>query len=141
VDCIRYWLIDHHAVDSCFKTTPQKYPDTEAVLHQVYDLLGSIANLTKSSPDWVVNSDSWKNIVSSAKEARVNLCRALEDKSRYSTLYGTYTATLQDLQALLLLATGPQQLSQNPTGQQRWMERYMEIAHTNHRSQGIQKSY
>jgi hypothetical protein len=94
VDCIRYWLNERHALESCFKTTIQKYPDTESVLQQVYDLLGSIASLTKSTPDCVVNSDSWKNIVSNAKEARVNLCRALEGKSRYSALYGPYTVTL-----------------------------------------------
>jgi hypothetical protein len=45
VDCIRYWLNERHALDSCFKSTIQKYPDSEAVLHQVYNLLGSIASL------------------------------------------------------------------------------------------------
>jgi hypothetical protein len=100
VDYVRYWLNERHALDSCFKNTIQKYPESEAVLHQVHDLLGSIASLTKSTPDPVVNSDSWKNIVSSALEARVNLCRALDGKSRYSALYGMYAILLQDLQAL-----------------------------------------
>jgi hypothetical protein len=66
----------------------------------VYDLLGSIARLTKSTPECVVNRDSRKNIVSKAKEARVNLYRALKGKSRYISLYVAYTFRLQDLQAL-----------------------------------------
>jgi hypothetical protein len=42
VDYVRYWLNELRALDSCFKTTVQKYPGAEAVLHQVYDLLDSI---------------------------------------------------------------------------------------------------
>lgn len=70
------------------------------MLNQVYDLLGSIASPTRSTPGCVVNSDSWQKIVNSAKEAQVNLCRALKGKSRSGGLYRTCRVTLEDLQAL-----------------------------------------
>jgi hypothetical protein len=57
-----------HALESCFNSTIQKYPVAEIVLPQVYDLLGTIANLTKSTSGCVVNSDSRQKIVNSAKD-------------------------------------------------------------------------
>jgi hypothetical protein len=74
----------------------------QTVLNQVYEdnMLGPIASLTRSTPRCVVKSDSWQRIVISTKEALVNLCRALEGKRHCSALYGTYTARLQDIQAL-----------------------------------------
>jgi hypothetical protein len=100
VDFTKYWLNELHALESNYRGTIQKYPDSEVVLNQVYGLSGSIASLTRSTPGCVVNSDSWQKIVNSAKEAQVNLCRALEGKWCSSGLYRTCTVMLQDLQAL-----------------------------------------
>jgi hypothetical protein len=82
------------------------------VSNQVYDLLGMIARLTRSSPGWVVHSDNWRKVVNSAKEVQVNLCRTPEGKNHYNALYRTCTVT----QLLSQVTFGPSTTTAEPDG-------------------------
>jgi hypothetical protein len=99
-DLATYWLNERHALEAAYKSTVTKFPDVDAVLNQVCNLLGNIASLTRATPAWVVASVNWQKVVNSVKEDRVNLCRAFEGKTLYSALYGTYTVTLHEVKAL-----------------------------------------
>jgi hypothetical protein len=52
-----------------------------------------------------VNSEQWSATVNSAEENRQNLCKALSGKTLFSALYGTYTAALHKLKAVLKAST------------------------------------
>jgi hypothetical protein len=46
-------------------------------------------------------SEQWSSIVNIAEENRQNFCKALNRKTLFSVLHGTYTVALQELKALL----------------------------------------
>jgi hypothetical protein len=49
----------------------------------------------------VGESSEWISITNSAEENRVNICEVLDGKPLYSTLYGMYAVTLNELKAVL----------------------------------------
>jgi hypothetical protein len=53
------------------------------------------------TPGAVGDSDQWSSIVIAAEENRRNFCKALDGKTLYNALYGTYTVALQEINALL----------------------------------------
>jgi hypothetical protein len=78
-----------------------KYPEAENVMQQVYDVLGDIVSLAGCTPSNVGESEAWKAIVNHAEQDKQNLCKVLQGKRLFSSLYGTYTITLNYLKNVL----------------------------------------
>jgi hypothetical protein len=94
---VQFWLDERHTLQTGYKNILAKYPEANVVLNQVYDILGTITSLARSTPRQITNSASWQAIVKNAHEDRKSLCNALGGKSLYSALYGTYTVALSEL--------------------------------------------
>jgi hypothetical protein len=58
-------------------------------------------DVTRHTAASVGENKQWISIVNISDENRQNFCKALNWKTRFSALYGIYTFTLQELQALL----------------------------------------
>jgi hypothetical protein len=56
----QYWLLQYNSLRSEYKAIVGKYPESENVMQQVYDVLGDIVSLAGStpSPKRSVESDS-----------------------------------------------------------------------------------
>jgi hypothetical protein len=64
-------------------------------------LLGDSEDLVGQTPATVVESAEWAATVNVAEENLVSYCKALNGKPLFSTLYGTYTVTFDELKDLL----------------------------------------
>jgi hypothetical protein len=53
------------------------------------------------TPAAVRESPEWSAIVNDTEENRASVCKALNGKTLFSVLYGTYTVTVSDLKATL----------------------------------------
>jgi hypothetical protein len=58
-----------------------------------------IENVVGYIPTSVGKNEQWPSIVNIAEENRLNFCKALNGKTLFSILYGTYTVALQELKA------------------------------------------
>jgi hypothetical protein len=97
----QYWLHQYNSLRTEYKAIVGKYPESEDVMQQVYDVLGDIVSLAGCTPSHVGESEAWKAIVDHAEQDKQNLCKVLQGKRLFSALYGTYTITLSDLKKVL----------------------------------------
>jgi hypothetical protein len=65
----------------------KNYPEAASVVQQVYKVLSDIEILAKCTLAKVGDSSEWTSIVSSVEENRANICKILEGKPLFSTLY------------------------------------------------------
>jgi secreted trypsin-like serine protease len=79
-------------------------------VQQVYKALSDIENLAGWAQAKVAESSEWTPIVNSAEENRANFCKVLDGKSLLSTLYGMYTATLNEPNTVLKVSAQAGQL-------------------------------
>jgi hypothetical protein len=100
-DLVQVWLDERHALRTEYKTIVSKFPEADAVLNHVYDILGNIASLARSAPRETSSSIQWEIIVKNALEDRKNLCKALKGKNLFSALFGTYTVALNELKSIV----------------------------------------
>jgi hypothetical protein len=78
-----------------------QHPDAEEQLRQLFKVLSDIEDVAGHTATSVGESQEWRSIVSTVEETRANYCKALPGKTFYSTLYGTYKVTMQELKSLL----------------------------------------
>jgi hypothetical protein len=78
-----------------------QFPDEDAQLKYLFKVVCDIEYVAAHTPGSVGESEQWSSIVNIAEENRQNFCTALNGKTLFSALYGTYTVALQDLKALL----------------------------------------
>jgi hypothetical protein len=119
-----FWTNKRSTSKSEHPTLVQQYPDEDAQLKQFYKVPGDIEDVAGHTPDSVGESTEWAAIVNSAeKKNGANYCKALNGKTLFSALYGTYTATLHELKALLKASTLAGQTNwPKATGQQTTQE-------------------
>jgi hypothetical protein len=97
----------------------QQYPDADAQLKQLFNVLGDIEDVARHTSASVRESAEWAAIVNAAEENGPNYCKALHGKTLFSALYGTYAVTLDELKAMLKVSTlADQTNSPRATGQQ-----------------------
>jgi hypothetical protein len=95
-----FWKNTFSALKSEYHSLIGQFPDADAQLKKLFNVLGDIEGVAAYTPASVGNSEQWSAIVNSA-ENRQNLCKTLSGKTLYSALYATYTVTLQELKAVL----------------------------------------
>jgi hypothetical protein len=64
-------------------------------------VISDIEILAKCTLDRVGESSQWTTIVNGLEENRAIFCKFLDGKPLFSALYGMYTVTLKELQAVL----------------------------------------
>jgi aryl-phospho-beta-D-glucosidase BglC (GH1 family) len=95
----KYWTQKLALQKSESHVITTKYPKAAAVVQQVYKVIDDTEILAGNTPTKVGESSEWTSIVDSA-ENRVNFCTGLDGKPLFSTLYGVYTVTLNELKAI-----------------------------------------
>jgi hypothetical protein len=78
-----------------------KYPGTASAVQQVYKAFSDIENLVGCTPAKVRESSEWTSVVNSAEKNRANFCKGLDENPLFSSLYGMYTVTMNELKAVL----------------------------------------
>jgi hypothetical protein len=112
-----FWTEKRKTLKAETKRLLSQSPDADTQLKQLFKVLCDIEDVAGYTPASVGDSPQWSSIVNSAEENRRNFCKALDGKTLYSALYGTYTVTLQDLKALLK-ASAPINQTSKPTSTQ-----------------------
>jgi hypothetical protein len=86
-----FWTNKPSTLKSEHPTLVQQYPDAEAQLKQIFKVLGDIEDLAGHTPASVWK---WAAIVNSAEGNGANYSKALNRKTLFSALHGTYTVTV-----------------------------------------------
>jgi hypothetical protein len=73
----------------------QPYPEADAQLKQLLQVLGDIEDVARHIPASVGESAEWSAIANAAEENGASYCKGLHGKPLLSALYCTYTVTLQ----------------------------------------------
>jgi hypothetical protein len=101
----KFWADKQSALKAEYPALINKYPDSHALIKQVFKVLRDIEDLAGYTPPVVGESSDWTSVVDSAEENRANYCKVLSGKTLFSALYGTYTVTLNALKAILQAST------------------------------------
>jgi hypothetical protein len=81
-----------------------QFPDADAQrkqLFKVFKVVCDIEDVAGYTPASAGESEQWSSIVNIAEENKQNFCTALNMKTLFSALYGTYIVALQELKAML----------------------------------------
>jgi hypothetical protein len=113
------WRNTLSALKSELQTFVQQYPEVDAQLKQLLQVLGDTEDVARHIPASVRESAEWSAIVNAAEENGASYCKGLHGKPLFSALYGTYTVTLQELKAMIKARTLADQTNiPKTTGQQ-----------------------
>jgi hypothetical protein len=113
------WMDKLSALKSEYQTLMQQYPEADAQLKQLLQVLGDIEDVARHIPASVGESGEWSAILNAAEENGVSYCKGLRGKPLFSALYSTYTVTLQELKAVIKARTLTDQTNiPKTTGQQ-----------------------
>jgi hypothetical protein len=96
-----FWADKRVSLKSEYRQLLGQFPDADAQLKQLFKVVCDIEDVPGHTPASVGESEQWSSIVNTAEENRQNFCKALNGKTLFSALYGTYTVALQELKALL----------------------------------------
>jgi hypothetical protein len=114
-----FWTNNISVLKSEYQTLMQQYPEADAQLKQLLNVLGDIEDVARHIPASVGESAEWAAIVNAAEENGASYCKSLYGKLLFSALYGTYTVTLHELKAVLKTSTQAGQANvPEPTRQQ-----------------------
>jgi hypothetical protein len=75
-----FWTNKFSALKSEYQTLVQQYPEADAQLKQLLNVLGDIEEVARHIPASVVESAEWAAIVNSAEENGVIYCKDLDGK-------------------------------------------------------------
>jgi hypothetical protein len=96
-----FWADKLVKLKSEYRQLLGQFPDAEAQLNLLLKEVCDIEDVAGYTPASVGETEQWSSIVNMAEENRQNFCKALNGKTLFSALYGTYTVALQELKALL----------------------------------------
>jgi hypothetical protein len=100
-----FWTNTRSALKSEYHSLIGQFPDVDAQLKKLFNLLGDIEGVPAYTPASVGDSEQRSAIVNSADENRQHLCKSLSRKVLFSALYGTYILALYELKAVLKAST------------------------------------
>jgi hypothetical protein len=81
------WTNTRSALKSEYHSLIGQFPDADAQLKKLLNVLGDIEGVAAYNPASVGNSAQWSAIVNSAEESRPNLCKALSGKTLFSAMW------------------------------------------------------
>jgi hypothetical protein len=89
------------ALKSEYQTVVQQYPEEDAQLKQLLQVLGDIEDVARHIPASVGESAEWSAIVNSADENGAIYCKGLHGKPLFNALYDIFTLTFTHSLTLL----------------------------------------
>jgi hypothetical protein len=89
------------ALKSEYRTLVQHYPEADAKLKQLLQVLDDIEDVARHITASVGESANWSAILNAAAENGMIYCKSLHGEPRFSALHGTYTVILQALKAVI----------------------------------------
>jgi hypothetical protein len=95
------WKNKLYSLKSEYQTLVQQYPEADAQLKQLLQVLGDIEDVARYITPSVEESAEWSATVNAAEENGASYCKGLRGKPLFSALFGTYTVTLQELEAVI----------------------------------------
>jgi hypothetical protein len=96
-----FWADKRATLKSEYRRLIGQFPDSDALLKQLFKVLCDIEDFAGYTLFSVGETEHCSSIVNVAEENRQNFCKALNGKTLFSVLYGTYTVALQELKAVL----------------------------------------
>jgi hypothetical protein len=99
--CRKYWRQKLSSLKSKHNDITNKYPEAASVVQQAYKVLSDIESLGRYTPAKVGERCERTTTVNSAEETRANFCKILDGNLLFSSLYGMYIATLNELKVVL----------------------------------------
>jgi hypothetical protein len=78
---------------SGYQTLVQQYPEAEAQLKQLLQVLSDIEDVARHIRASVGESSEWSAIVNAAEDNGASYYKGLHGKPNFSAVYGTYTVT------------------------------------------------
>jgi hypothetical protein len=113
------WTNKLSALKSEYQTLVQQYPEADAQLKQLLQVLGDIEGVARHIPASVGESEEWAAIVNAVEENGASYCKGLHENPIFSALYVTYTVTSQELKAVIKARTlADRTIIPKTTGQQ-----------------------
>jgi hypothetical protein len=100
-----FWTDICNKLKSEYQQLIREFPDADAQLKQLFQVIRDIEELTRYTPASVGGSEQWSSIISMAEENRQNFCKILNGKNLLNALYGTYTVALHELKTVLKAST------------------------------------
>jgi hypothetical protein len=97
----KFWTDKRTSLKAHYQLLVAKHPDAEVQLKQLFKILCDIEDVAGYTPVSVGESVEWTSIVNTAEDNRTSYCKALNGKTLYSALYGTYTVTLNKSKVML----------------------------------------
>jgi hypothetical protein len=108
----QFWKDKRPSLKSEYNAIISTYPDASSSMQQLLKVLSDIEDLASYTPASIGESKEWAKIISSAEENRKNCCKAIQGKTLFSILYGTYTVMLNELKSALKASTQTEQTKQ-----------------------------
>jgi hypothetical protein len=71
-----------------WKDLVKEHPEAKADMKRVYSILNNMASLAMNASGDIVKNEEWSCIIRRIDAGRRNLCRQLEPKSLFGSLYG-----------------------------------------------------
>jgi hypothetical protein len=102
-DYEKYWVHESESLRSEYGDIVQDFLDAKPVIKQADKVLQDIVCLVACTPASVGESEDWQRVVNNAQIDRESYCNVLKGK-QFSTLYGLYTVTLNELKSVLQLS-------------------------------------
>jgi hypothetical protein len=78
----KFWADKLSTLKSEYPALVNKYPDSDALIKQVYKVLCDIEDFAVYTPPLVGESSDWTSVVDSAEENRANYCKVQSGKTQ-----------------------------------------------------------
>jgi hypothetical protein len=108
----QFWADKGSSLKKEYQTTAKTHPDAVPCMQHLFKVLCDLEDLARITPASVGQSEEWAAVIGAAEDNRESYSVALQGKTLYSALYGTYTVTLNELKSLLKSSTQSRQPSQ-----------------------------
>jgi hypothetical protein len=93
----QFWTDKRSTLKKEYETIVNTHPDAVPCMQQLFKVLCDLEDLARSTPAPVGQSEEWAAVIRAAEDNRESYSVALQGKTLYSALYGTYTVTLSEL--------------------------------------------
>jgi hypothetical protein len=108
----QFWADKQANLKKEFETNTKTHPDAVPCIQQLFKMLCDLEDLARITPVSVGKSEEWAAVIGAAEDNRESYSVALQGKTLYSALYGTYTVTFNELKSHLKPSTQSRQPSQ-----------------------------
>jgi hypothetical protein len=97
----QFWADKRASLKKESQTTGKTHPDAVPCMQHLFKVLGDLQSLAGCTPRPVGESEEWAAVIRAVEDNMESYSMALQGKTLYSSLCGSYTVTLNDLKHIL----------------------------------------